>query len=86
MSAQRTHQELVVITKTYALILWSCHHTSKFPPDHRFVLDERIESHLSELLESLIQAKYTRQRHAWLEEGSKAPPGRLFFRTARKLG
>ena len=24
-------QELIVITKTYDLILWSCNHTSKFP-------------------------------------------------------
>jgi hypothetical protein len=24
-------EELVVITKTYDLILWSCHHTSRFP-------------------------------------------------------
>ena len=25
-------QELIVITKTYDLILWSCNHTSRFPP------------------------------------------------------
>ena len=36
-------QELIVITKTYDLILWSCNHTSKFPRNHRFVLGERIE-------------------------------------------
>ena len=24
-------QELIVITKTYDLILWSCNHTSRFP-------------------------------------------------------
>ncbi len=36
-------EELVVITKTYDLILWSCQHTSKFPINHRFVLVERIE-------------------------------------------
>ena len=30
--------ELTVITKTYDLILWSCHHTGKFPRNHRFVL------------------------------------------------
>ena len=33
-------EELVVITKTYDLILWSCNHTSKFPRNHRFVLGE----------------------------------------------
>jgi hypothetical protein len=36
-------QELIVITKTYDLILWSCNHTGKFPRNHRFVLGERIE-------------------------------------------
>ena len=47
-------QELIVITKTYDLILWSCNHTSKFPRNHRFVLGERIERNLYDLLETLI--------------------------------
>jgi hypothetical protein len=34
-------QELLVITKTCDFILWSCHHTSCFPRNHRFVLGER---------------------------------------------
>jgi len=28
-------KELVVITKTYDLILWSCNHTSRFPRQRR---------------------------------------------------
>lgn len=55
-------QELTVIIKTYDLILWSCHHTAKFPRNHRFVLGERLERNLYELLETLIRAKYTRER------------------------
>jgi hypothetical protein len=39
----REGQELVVITKAYDLVLWSCHHTSRFPRSRRFVLGERIE-------------------------------------------
>jgi hypothetical protein len=39
-------QELIVIIKTYDLILWSCNHTSKFPRNHRFVLGERIKGNL----------------------------------------
>jgi hypothetical protein len=31
MSVRRDHEELVVITNTYDLILWSCNHTGKFP-------------------------------------------------------
>ena len=38
MAELKRHEELVVITKTYDLILWSCHHTGKFPRNHRFVL------------------------------------------------
>ena len=48
-------EELVVITKTYDLILWSCNHTSRFPRQHRFVLGERLERTLYDLLETLIQ-------------------------------
>ena len=35
MSVRRDYEELVVITKTYDLILWSCHHTGKFPRNQR---------------------------------------------------
>ncbi len=48
-------QELIVITKTYDLILWSCNHTSRFPRNHRFVLGEQIERNLYGLLETLIR-------------------------------
>ena len=63
-------QELLVITKTYDFILWSCHHTSRFPRNHRFVLGERIERNLYDLLETLIKARYTRQRQALLEQAN----------------
>src|SRR5712692_3444848 len=63
-------QELIVITKTYDLILWSCNHTSRFPRNHRFVLGERIERNLYDLLEKLINAKYTRQRQGLVEQAN----------------
>jgi hypothetical protein len=63
-------QELIVITKTYDLILWSCNHTSRFPRSHRFVLGERIERNLYDVLEILIQAKYTRNRQVLLERAN----------------
>jgi hypothetical protein len=58
MADLKRHEELVVITKVYDLILWSCNHTGKFPRNHRFVLGERIERNLYDLLEILIRAKY----------------------------
>ena len=63
-------EELMVITKTYDLFLWSCNHTSKFPRNHRFVLGERIERNLYTLLERLIRAKYTKNRQRLLEEAN----------------
>ena len=63
-------EELTVITKTYDLILWSCNHTSKFPRNHRFVLGERIERNMYTLLETLIRAKYTKNRQRLLEEAN----------------
>ena len=60
-------EELVVITKTYDLILWSYNHTSRFPRQHRFVLGERLERSLYDLLELLIQAKYQRERGSLLK-------------------
>ena len=62
----RKHDELVVITKTYDLILWSCNLTGRFPRNHRFVLGERIEC-LYDLLETLIQAKYQPERASLLD-------------------
>jgi 23S rRNA-intervening sequence protein len=63
-------EELIVITKTYDLILWSCNHTSKFPRNYRFVLGERIERNLYGLLETLIRAKYTKNRQRFLEDAN----------------
>ena len=63
-------QELLVITKTYDLLLWSCRHTSRFPRNHRFVLGERIERNLYDLLETLIRARYTRQRQPLLDQAN----------------
>ena len=70
MADRKSHEELTVITKTYDFILWSCHHTGKFPRNHRFVLGERIERNLYDLLELLIRAKYSRQRQPLLEQAN----------------
>jgi hypothetical protein len=62
--------ELAVISMTYDLVEWSCEHTSRFPRNHRFVLGERMERRLYPLLETLIQAKYTRHRRELLQQAN----------------
>lgn len=66
----KKQEELVIITKTYDLILWSCNHTGRFPRQHRFVLGERLERSLYDLLETLIQAKYSRERTPLLNDAN----------------
>ena len=79
-------EELVVITKTYDLVLWSCNHTSRFPRNHRFVLGERIERGLYELLETLLQAKYKSDRASLLEAANlKLEILQFQFRLAKDL-
>ena len=58
----KPQEELVVITKTYDLILWSCQHTSKFPETTALCWANALKRNLYDLLETLIQAKYTRER------------------------
>ena len=70
MSVRRGHEELTVLTKTYDLILWSYHYTGKFPRNHRFVLGERIERNLYDLLETLRRAKYSKPRQELLEKAN----------------
>ena len=55
MAYRKDYEELTVITKTYDLTLWPWYHTGKFPRNHRFVLGERIELNLYNLLETLIR-------------------------------
>ena len=73
MAVRRGQEELIVITKTYDFILWSCNHTGKFPRTHRFVLGGRIERNLYDLLEILIRAKYSHQRQPLLEPANLVP-------------
>jgi hypothetical protein len=62
--------ELPVIRKTYDLVLWSCRHIGGFPRPHRFVLGERMERRLYDLLETLLQARYTRDRQPLLRQAN----------------
>jgi hypothetical protein len=79
-------EELVVITRAYDLMLWSCHHTGRFQRSHRFVLGERIERNLYDLLETLIKARYTRERQGLLGQANlKLEVLRFQMRVAKDL-
>ena len=64
--------ELSVITKAYDLVLWFVPIIGRFPRSHRFVLGERIEHNLYNLLDTLLRAKYQRNRRALLADANIA--------------
>jgi hypothetical protein len=79
-------EELVVITKTYDLIVWTVNHTSRFPRNHRHVLGVRIEQHLYDVLELLTDAKFNRQRQEALDAANrKLEILRFLLRLAKDL-
>ncbi|NCR38594.1 MAG: diversity-generating retroelement protein Avd [Microcystis aeruginosa W13-11] len=55
-------KELSVIQKTYDLILWLNPILSRLPRNYRFTLGERIANNLYQLLEGLIEAKYSQEK------------------------
>lgn len=65
-SAGRQAEELLVITKMYDLVRELTTRVRKFPRDFRFVLGDRILSGAYDILELLIEAKYTKQRRELL--------------------
>lgn len=60
-------QDLPVIQKTYDLIKWYVPILNRLPRDHKFTLGNRIITELYELLEGLIQARYSQNKLPQLE-------------------
>lgn len=54
--------DLPVIQKTYDLIKWYVPILNRLPRDHKFLLGDRMISGLYELLEGLIQARYSQDK------------------------
>ena len=66
--ATRT-QELVVITKAHDLVREMTRRAGKFPRDFTSLLGDRILTNACDVLDLLIEAKYTQARPAALERG-----------------
>ncbi|MGB7442087.1 MAG: diversity-generating retroelement protein Avd [Coleofasciculaceae cyanobacterium] len=58
---------LPIIQKTYDLIKWYVPILNKLPRNHKFLLGDRITTGLYDLLESLILARYAKEKLAQLE-------------------
>ncbi len=55
-----------VVEKHYKLILWMFPKIANFPKDQRFLLADRIERILLDILEMLIEAVYSKDRRGIL--------------------
>ena len=62
--------ELSAITKTYDLVLWLLPHIAKFPREHRFTLGNRLEEGVLEILETLVEASYAKEKVLLLQKAN----------------
>ncbi len=60
-------QELPIIQKTNDLIKWYVPILNRLPREHKFMLGDRAIAGLYDLLEGLIQARYSRNKAIQLE-------------------
>ena len=75
-----------VISKVYDLVLWLLNQIPKFPRSHRFVLGDRIENSILEVLELLIEAAYTRDKVILLRQtGIQLEKLRYLIRISKDL-
>ncbi len=54
--------ELIVIEKTQVLLVWTLNHIAQFPRSHRYGIGLRLETRMSDILDLLLRAKYTKDR------------------------
>ena len=60
-------EDVKVIQKLYEVILWYFERVERFPRTQRFVIGDRIEVLLLDILDTLIEAKYSRAPGALLQ-------------------
>ncbi len=61
---------LPILEKTYELILWVYPMINKFPKSQRFVLGQRIENTLINIVTQIIEFKISRKKRIKLEKMS----------------
>ncbi len=60
-----------MIPKTYDLLAWMLPVVSKFPRDQKHLLGDRMQSGLMDIMGTLIEANYARDRGALPHKGGK---------------
>jgi hypothetical protein len=66
----RDKNEISAVTKTYDLIAWMVPTLEKLPKNQRFLLGDRIQAALLDILEHLIRAAYSKSKENALREAN----------------
>ncbi|MDY6933130.1 MAG: diversity-generating retroelement protein Avd [Spirochaetota bacterium] len=63
-------KEINALTKVYDLLLWIIPVLESFPRNQRFLLGNRIEESLLDIMDLIIQAVYTKEKMSYLKEAN----------------
>ena len=76
----------VAVGKTYDFVMWLLPKVENFPKAHRFTVGERLTTNGLDLLIALVEAAYSRDKAALLDQASrKVNSTRLLLRMAKDL-
>ena len=82
----KTLKEVDALTRTYDLLLWMIPQLEKFPKSQRYLLGDRIETLLLDIMDVIIHAVYTKNKTTYLKEANlKIEKLRYLIRLAKDL-
>jgi hypothetical protein len=80
-------EELKVLQKAYDLCVYLVPQVNKFPRDFKFTLGDRIVNAAFDVVEALVEARYTRERREILVRVNlRLERMRVLLRLSRDLG
>ncbi len=63
-------KEINALTKIYDLLLWIIPQLEKFPKSQKYLLGDKIEASLLDIMDLIVQAAYTRNKTPYLREAN----------------
>lgn len=83
---QKERKEITALTKTYDLLLWIIPQLEKFPKSQRFLLGDRIETIVLDIMDLIIEAVYTKDKSSLLKKANlEIEKSRYLIRLAKDL-
>jgi len=66
----KEQKEVNALTKTYDLLLWIIPQLEKFPKSQKYLLGDRIETVLLDIMDLIIQSIYTKNKASFLKKAN----------------